>query len=142
MLELVYCDAPKGSLVVEADVKNIDAVLAYVENDMAEHKLPNTATSKLMVASEEIFSNIAQYAYKTRGLARIYTYIENGMYHICFTDNGADYNPQDRETPDLSRPAEERDIGGLGIFLVKKSVDDIRYEYRDGKNVLTICKKL
>ena len=61
---------------------------------------------------------------------------------ISFTDGGRHYNPLETEEPDLNLSAEERQIGGLGIFLVKKNVDEVKYEYIDNKNVLTVFKKL
>ena len=61
---------------------------------------------------------------------------------ISFSDHGVPYNPLAKDDPDVTLSAEERQIGGLGIFLVKKTMDDISYEYRDGKNILTIKKNL
>ena len=142
MLEFIYCAAPKGTLTVEADVKNIDTVLDYIEQDTVTHRLSETIKSKLLVPTEEIFSNISQYAYNTRGLARIYTYIADGSYHIRFIDNGIDYNPQLRSDPDLSLPAEKRDIGGLGVFLVKELTDNVVYKRENGRNILDISVKI
>ena len=61
---------------------------------------------------------------------------------IQFLDNGKPYNPLEKEDPDVTLSAEERSIGGLGIFMVKKSMDSLDYEYQDGKNILTIKKSL
>ena len=61
---------------------------------------------------------------------------------LTFLDSGIPFNPLDRTDPDVSLPAEEREIGGLGIFMTRKSMDDVRYEFRDGQNVLTLIKRL
>lgn len=64
------------------------------------------------------------------------------MISITFSDSGKPYNPLEKPDPDVTLSAEERSIGGLGIFMVKKSMDDMRYEYKDGQNILTITKRL
>jgi sigma-B regulation protein RsbU (phosphoserine phosphatase) len=142
MLEMVYNEMPKNTLTVKAEVKYIDQVLDYVEQDIIKRKLPQSAQTKIMVATEEIFSNIAQYAYRTHGLVRILTYVEGDTYRICFVDNGVSYNPQDRKTPDLSLSAADRDIGGLGIFLVKELTDDVKYRREKSRNILDIGVKI
>ena len=142
MLELVYCALPKGALTIKAEVRFIDKVLAYVEDDMAKNNVPPKQQSRIMVATEEIFSNIAQYAYHSHGLVRIYSYIDDGSYHLCFTDNGVAYNPQERKTPDLTGSAEQRDIGGLGIYLVKEMTDNVEYRRDKERNILDISVKI
>lgn len=142
MLELVYCALPKGALTIKAEVRFIDKVLAYVEDDMAKNNVPPKQQSRIMVATEEIFSNIAQYAYHSHGLVRIYSYIDDGSYHLCFTDNGVAYNPQERKTPDLTGSAEQRDIGGLGIYLVKEMTDNVEYKRDKERNILDISVKI
>lgn len=142
MLEMVYNEMPKNTLTVKAEVKYIDQVLDYVEQDIIKRKLPQSVQTKIMVATEEIFSNIAQYAYRTHGLVRILTYVEGDTYRICFVDNGVSYNPQDRKTPDLSLSAADRDIGGLGIFLVKELTDDVKYRREKSRNILDIGVKI
>ena len=97
------------------------------------------------IAVEELFVNIASYAYgKEEGLAVIRLDIEKDplTVKITFEDRGVPYNPLAKEDPDITLSAEERQIGGLGIYMVKKSMDDIIYEHKDGKNILTIVKKL
>ena len=97
------------------------------------------------VAVEEIFVNIASYAYGPEtGQAeiRFRSEAETGTAEITFIDRGAPFDPLAKPDPDVTLPAEERQIGGLGIFMVKKSMDDVRYEYREAQNILTIRKKL
>ena len=89
--------------------------------------------------------NIAHYAYAPgTGSATIHFEARTDPKRavITFTDSGIPYDPLSRPDPDVTLSAEERQIGGLGIFMVKKSMDDIWYEYRDGHNVLTIVKNL
>ena len=94
-------------------------------------------------AAEEIFVNIANYAYgKSTGFAEILAEVKNGEITIVFKDGGIRYNPLAKEDPDITLSAEDRAIGGLGIFLVKKNMDSVFYENKDGKNIFTITKKL
>ncbi len=97
------------------------------------------------VAVEEIFVNIANYAYGTGegpATVRINVDNQNKIVDITFIDNGVPYDPLAKEDPDITLSAQERQIGGLGIFMVKKSMDDVTYEYRDGHNILTLKKGL
>ena len=96
---------------------------------------------KISVAVEEIFVNIAHYAYgDSVGNAEIDIDVDNDKKSIVvlFKDCGTPYNPLEHEDPDISLSAEEREIGGLGIYIVKKSMDEVSYQYKDGKNILTI----
>ena len=97
------------------------------------------------VAVEEIFVNIANYAYNPDiGSAGITVETQEDPLSvvITFTDGGVPYDPLKKPDPDVTLPAEERQIGGLGIYMVKKSMDDISYDYKDGKNILTLKKNL
>ena len=101
--------------------------------------------TQIDIAVEEIFVNIANYAYNPEiGKAEIVVEITEKpvTVAITFEDSGVPYNPLEKQDPDITLNAEERDIGGLGIFMAKKSMDDIEYTYRDGKNILTIKKAL
>ena len=96
------------------------------------------------IAIDEIFGNIASYAYAP-GTGKVTVQIrvddKARAVRITFIDSGVPYNPLAKEDPNVKLSAEERKIGGLGIFLVKKSMDDMIYEYKDGKNRLTLVKK-
>ena len=97
------------------------------------------------VAVEEIFVNIARYAYTSgEGMARIRldTDSEPGQMLITFIDSGIPFNPLEVREPDVTLAAHERQIGGLGIFMVRKSMDDVKYKYADNKNILTLKKKI
>jgi anti-sigma regulatory factor (Ser/Thr protein kinase) len=98
---------------------------------------------QISIAVEELFVNIAHYAYvPDTGEVTISIEIHDdpGMAEITFTDRGIPYDPLEKYDPDVSLSAEKRKIGGLGIYMVKKSMDLMKYEYTDGCNIVTICK--
>lgn len=128
-----------------AKTENLDAVTDFVNEQLEAVGCPMKTLMQIDVAVEEIFVNIAHYAYENGvGNARILvrTNSENNTAVITFIDRGIPYDPLAKEDPDVTLPAEERKIGGLGIFMVKKSMDDVRYEYTDGQNIFTVEKKL
>ena len=91
------------------------------------------------ICAEEIFVNIASYAYgEAAGIARIDEEIQGSSISLCFQDQGQQYNPLAKEDPDTTLSAQEREIGGLGVFMVKNMMDSVAYEYRDGWNRLTM----
>ena len=95
------------------------------------------------IAVEEIFVNIASYAYEGKeGPSEIIFELNDKVAEITFIDSGIPYDPLAKEDPDITLSAEQRQIGGLGIFMVKKSMDDMKYEYSDGKNKLTLFKRI
>lgn len=138
MLELLYCGASSDVKILPASVKYTDTLLSWLENDMQQRHIAPKKQSNLIIASEEIFSNIAQYAYQTTGRVRITMSGNDKSYTVQFADFGKAYNPLLQLTPDLEQSAEERNIGGLGIFLVKQMVDDVSYQYKNNQNILTI----
>ena len=130
-------------LVVEADVKNIPKITEFVDNELEARDCPIKAQMQIDVAIDELFSNIAYYAYgDEHGNATVQVDITDDplAVEITFIDNGVPYDPLAKEDPDVTLSAEDRPIGGLGIFIVKKSMDAIAYEYKDGKNILSIKK--
>ena len=132
-------------LTIEAEVENLDNVLAFVDEELEKFDCPPKIQVQIDVAVEELFVNIAHYAYKPeKGNATIKVEVQESPLSviITFVDNGVPYDPLAKPDPDVTLSAEEREIGGLGIFMVKKSMDDIKYEYKDGKNILTITKNL
>ena len=134
-----------AELTILAAVENLDQVLAFVDAELEKLDCPMKAQMQIDVAVEELFVNIAHYAYvPNQGSAtiRVQTDGKNRSVEITFIDNGVPYDPVAKSDPDVTLSAEDRQIGGLGIYMVKKSMDDMRYEYRDGHNVLTITKKL
>ena len=104
---------------------------------------PLSVQTQLNIAVEEIFVNIAHYAYtpgKGDATVRVETDKKNRSISVTFTDRGIPYNPLEKADPDTTLSAEERQIGGLGIFMVKKSMDAMEYRREDGMNILTIRK--
>ena len=132
-------------LQVQATKENLLEVSAFVEGYLEQLDCPMKSMMQISVAVEEIYINIASYAYgDSLGMAEIELEHNEaeGSVDITFKDSGIPYNPLEKEDPDVTLSAEERAIGGLGIYMVKKSMDDMKYKYEDGKNILTITKKL
>ena len=129
------------SITVEAKIENVDKVTEFVNEVLEEKECPLKVQMQLDVAIDEIFGNIAYYAYgKGSGNATIQIEMEDNPPKITLTfiDQGIPYNPLESKDPDI----EDREIGGLGIFLVKKTMDELSYEYVDGQNILTMKKEL
>lgn len=98
---------------------------------------------KIRLCIEEVVENIVSYAYKDgNGFVEVGTRIDNGVLEISFKDAGVRFNPLEKEDPDITLAIEDRPIGGLGIFLCKQMMDDIRYSYENGENRLTMYKKI
>ncbi len=130
-------------LTVEAKVDKLNEVLAFVDGQLEEMDCPMKTQMQIDVAVEEIFVNIASYAYAPgAGLAtlRLEAKRDPTALEMSFLDSGVPYNPVEKEDPDISLGAEERQIGGLGIYMVKKSMDEMRYERIDGHNILRLRK--
>ena len=124
-------------LTVEAKLDNLEQVLQFVDSRLEEADCPMGMQMKVDVAVEEIFVNIASYAYMpASGPATIRIAV------ITFIDHGVPYDPLAKDDPDVTLSITEREIGGLGIFMVKKSMDDMVYEYQNGQNILTIRKRI
>lgn len=132
-------------LTVDATVENFAAVTAFVDEQLDQLDCPMKTQYQVDVAIDELFGNIAHYAYNPEiGAATVRVEVtENPLaVVITFIDNGVPYDPLAKEDPDITLSAEERGIGGLGIYMVKRSMDDVSYEYRDGKNILRIKKNI
>lgn len=130
---------------IEARNENLDAVLQFVDEQLEEAGCFMKTQMQIDLAVEEIFVNIANYAYDPEiGPATVRVEVEpdGSAVSITFIDHGVPYDPLAKADPDVSLSAEDRKIGGLGIFLVKKSMDDIKYEYVNGSNILTMKKSL
>lgn len=132
-----------AELTILASVENLEQVLAFVDAELEKMGSPPKAQMQIDVAVEELFVNIAHYAYAPEtgsATIRVQPDEEKHSIAITFIDSGIPYNPLAKPDPDVTLSAEERQIGGLGIFMVKKSMDGMRYEYRNGQNVLAIEK--
>ena len=128
----------------EARVDRLDEVLAFVDGILEGVECPMKKQMQLDVAVEELYVNIARYAYAPEtGPALLRVEIEEGpVVAITFIDQGVPYDPLAKRDPDVTLSAEERQIGGLGIYLVKKSMDGMAYRREGENNVLTIRKQL
>lgn len=145
MKERAAEDKKSEELVVEAEKENLDRVTAFVNSRLETVDCPPKAQMQIGVAVEEVFVNIASYAYAPdKGLVKVRVEVSADpvTVTITFTDRGTPYDPLSREAPDITLPADAREIGGLGIYMTKKLMDDVRYAYEDGRNVLTLKKIL
>lgn len=134
-----------SALYIEARTENLGQVQGFVSEQLKRYDCSSRILTQIDIAVEEIFVNIAHYAYESAvGSTEIRVQVEQDplCVTITFVDQGVPYDPLKREDPDITLPAEERQIGGLGIFMVKKSMDAVFYDYQDGKNILTIRKGL
>ena len=130
-------------LTIAATVENIEVVTDFVNQQLELLECPMKAQMQIDIAIDELFSNIAHYSYNPEvGQATVRVeVVENPLaVTITFIDNGIPYDPLAKEDPDLTLSAEERLFGGLGIYMVKKSMDEITYEYKDGQKILSIKK--
>ena len=135
----------KQEITVAAAVENLEGVTAFVDRCLEEIGCSPRAQMQIDVAVDELFSNIAYYAYPPRTgtvTLRVEVAEDPSLAILTFIDSGVPYDPLSRPDPDTTLSAEERRIGGLGIYMVKKSMDDVSYAYEDGKNVFTIKKRL
>ncbi|MDD3164433.1 MAG: SpoIIE family protein phosphatase [Oscillospiraceae bacterium] len=118
----------------------MDTVTAFVEGELESAEVPMKTIAQMNIAVDEIFSNIARYSAATA--ATIGVGVKNGIVTLRFADNGRPYDPTEKPDPDTTLSAEERDVGGLGIFMVKKFMDAVEYEYHNSLNVLTLTKRI
>ena len=112
----------------------------FFEDILSAANAPMKVIAQVNVAVDEIFSNIARYSGATA--ATLGCSLADGRMTLRFSDNGRPYDPTGKPDPDTTLSAEERDVGGLGIFMVKKIMDEVTYEYVDGLNILTLVKAL
>jgi len=132
-------------LTVKAAIENLDTVTTFVNEQLEQLGCPVRAQRQVDVAIDELFGNIAQYAYNPEvgpATVRVETLEDPLAVIITFIDNGAPFDPLAKADPDTSLSMEERGIGGLGIYMVKKTMDSVSYEYRDGQNILRIQKNI
>ena len=130
-------------ITVDATVENLQTVIDFATEQLETRDCPMKTSMQLELVIEEIFVNIANYAYHPEiGLATFCIEFEENpaAVKMTFLDKGKPYNPLEKDDPDTTLDVDERDVGGLGIFLVKNNVDEIAYEYADGKNILRMKK--
>ncbi len=134
-----------NKLTVPAKIENLQKVMNFLSDQLDSVDYVMKSRLQLELSIEEAYVNIVNYAYKSEeGKVVICCDIDEHPLQVTmqFIDCGIPYNPLKNEDPDISLNVEEKEVGGLGIFLIKKNVDHIEYEHKDGKNILTIQKKL
>lgn len=134
----------KKELNIEATMENLDTVLGFVEENLELAECPMKVAMKVVVCVEELFVNVVNYAYDgSVGLCSVSFEMTDNIANkatITLSDQGKEFNPLEREDPDTTLDAEERDIGGLGIFMVKNIMDAIFYHRKDGNNIIIMEK--
>ena len=132
-------------LTIAAKVENLPQVTAFVDAELEAIDCPMKAQMQIDLAIDELFANIAHYAYAPgEGEATVLFDFDEAQrtVSLSFADSGVPFDPLAKPDPDVTAAAQERAIGGLGIFLVKKTMDGMSYRYEDGMNRLTILKKI
>ena len=135
----------KEELVIEAVVDNLDEVNLFVHKFIEQFEVSKRTLMQLDLIVEEIFVNVASYAYAPNtGSVKILIEAKEEplTVSLTFIDSGVPYNPLEKSDPDVNLSADDRQIGGLGIFLTKNFVDNISYQFLDGRNILKIEKYL
>ena len=123
-------------------VKNVPVITEQIDEYLESLDCPMREQMQIDVAIDEIITNVSMYAYgDSNGIVTIeYDKLSEGGIKLVFTDTGVPFDPTKHEDPDTSLSAEERRIGGLGIYMVKKSMDELIYERKGNRNVFTVTK--
>ena len=133
-------DSNEVSITVTPSMETVPQVAEFMETEMEKLEVSPKISMKLLIAIDEIYSNIVRYSGATEATVSI-NKVGNTL-KLQFKDNGKQYNPLKAEDPDITASADDRKIGGLGIFMVKKMLDNVAYEYDDNINILTLTKNL
>ena len=132
-------------ITLEAVIGNIPVATAFVDEQLEQLDCPLKAQTQIDMALDELFNNIASYAYPA-GSGTVDVRFEadpaDRTVSVTLTDRGIPFDPLAKQDPDITLPAEQRQIGGLGIFLVKKTMDEVLYRREKDQNILTIRKKI
>ena len=135
----------KEELVIEAVVDNLDAVNSFVHKSIEQFEVSKRTLMQIDLIVEEIFVNVASYAYAPNtGSVKILIEAKEEPHTVSLTfiDSGVPYNPLEKSDPDINLSVDDRQIGGLGIFLTKNLVDEISYKFVDSQNILQLTKSL
>ena len=135
----------KDIIKIDSDFDVDTDILGFVDQMLEKYNCPMKTQMAICVAIEEVFVNIARYAYED-GNGEVTLGIkldeENQIITFKMSDRGIPFDPLKKDDPDITLSADEREIGGLGIFITKKTMDSISYAYENGENVLTMLKKI
>lgn len=132
-------------LQIAAQIDKLPSVIAFLDDILEKYECIMSVQVQLEVAIEEVYVNVAHYAYAPdTGEATITVDYENDTKTVTVTviDSGIEFNPLAKVDPDITLSAEDREIGGLGIYMVKKSMDSVSYERKDGQNIFSMTKKI
>lgn len=132
-------------LTVDATIESLPVIMDFVDDQLEQFGCPLKAQAQIGIAIDELFGNIVRYAYHPeigRATVQVEVVEEPLSVIITFIDQGVPYDPLAKADPDVTLPAQEREIGGPGIYIVKKNMNEITYEYKDGRNILKIRKEL
>lgn len=131
-------------IIVKSNTENLSKILSVIEEELDNYSVNIKSKFQLELVIEEIFTNICKFSYETEGDVEInYSLSQDSLeMKITFIDDGIEFNPLKKEDPDLTTSVDEREIGGLGLTLVKNNVDSIDYSYENNRNILTITKLL
>jgi Anti-sigma regulatory factor (Ser/Thr protein kinase) len=131
-----------ASRIFNAEIQNLPELVLFLEGLLKEAGTLEEESFDIQLAADEIFTNIANYAYgKGDGEVEIALFVQDDLITITFTDSGIPFNPLTLPTPDITLGIDERKIGGLGIHLVRELMDTTSYLRENGKNILTIEKR-
>lgn len=134
---------PMNKIIVDAKLENLDKVIEFTKDILVKNGCLKNLLTPIELAIEELFVNICNYAYvNNNGPFEIVIDVENGIAKIIISDKGLEFNPLEKKDPDITLDANERQVGGLGIFLVKKTMDSVDYSYTRGMNILVLTKKI
>ena len=128
-----------------AKIESLPDVLGFVEETLEGFECPMKIQTAISVAIEEVFVNVAHYAYpESAGDMTLHIGLDKASRTVTFRmmDKGVPFDPLKKPDPDITLSAEEREIGGLGIFIAKKTMDWLDYSYENGENILTMMKKI
>lgn len=144
-ITILVCEYYKGALLMEsrvfkADVKELDNLFEYSSTLLGVLDFSRRDIIMINTALEEIFVNVAKYAYEGTGEVEVSLSNDKNKVTFVFRDSGKPFNPLTKEDPNITAKSEEREVGGLGIYMVKNIMDETFYEYKDNHNVLTLVK--
>lgn len=144
-ITMLMCEYVKDIKITEskvfvADVKELDNLFEYSSSLLRLLNFTNRDITLINTALEEVFVNVANYAYEEKGTVEVSLSNDKNKVIFVFKDSGKEFNPLSKEDPNITASSEEREVGGLGIFMVKRIMDEVYYEYKDGYNILTLIK--
>ena len=126
----------------EAKTDNLHLVLEFLESELEKHGCNMNISTSISIAIEELFVNVASYAYpNSSGSVTLKLDFDDDFILFTLIDSGIPFDPVAKQDPDITLSAEEREIGGLGIYMVKQTMDEMKYERKDNKNILYMKKR-